>query len=145
MPFSAMTSSVANCGAISYTIGTIDNTVYTIDGTNSNVLAQPTDKTVWVGDHTFTVTGTLDSYNTKTATSNTVTVTIVNPCSTTTVVSKAVNAMTTTVLVSKAQTFTDFTDAASVLYGAGTCGTFTYSIKMSDGTTAVPAYLTLAT
>ena len=81
MPFSAMTSSVAGCGTINYTVDIIDNTVYTISGLN--VVAQPSDKSVWVGTHTFTVTGTLASYSTKTATSNTVTVVISDPCYTT--------------------------------------------------------------
>jgi len=34
MPFSAMTSSVAGCGAITYTIDIIDSTVYTVSGLN---------------------------------------------------------------------------------------------------------------
>jgi len=34
MPFSAMTSSVAGCGSITYTIDIIDNTVYTVSGTD---------------------------------------------------------------------------------------------------------------
>ena len=34
MPFSAMTGTVTGCGVITYTVNTIDNTVYTISGTD---------------------------------------------------------------------------------------------------------------
>jgi len=46
-----------------------------------------------------------------------------------------------------AHTFTAFTDSVSVAktaYGANLCGVPTYRITMDDGTTAVPAYLTLS-
>ena len=48
---------------------------------------------------------------------------------------------------SDSTTFTAYTDSvstASIAYGANNCGVPTYEIKMSDGTTAVPGYLTLS-
>jgi len=140
-----MTSSVAGCGAITYTIDIIDNTVYTISTTH--VVAQPSLKS-WVGTHTFTVTGTLDSYTTKTATSNTVTVVISDPCFSTVIDTKAVLDMAASVLgASDTKSFTAFTDSvatASTAFGADLCGVATYRITMSDGTAGVPAYLTLS-
>ena len=48
---------------------------------------------------------------------------------------------------SDSTTFTAYTDSvstASAAFGANNCGVPTYEIKMSDGTTAVPGYLTLS-
>jgi len=94
------------------------------------------------------VTGTLDSYTTKTATSNTVTVVISDPCFSTVIDTKAVLDMAASVLgTSDTKSFTAFTDSvatASSAFGADNCGVATYRITMSDGTSGVPAYLTLS-
>jgi len=83
-----------------------------------------------------------------TATSNTVTVVISDPCFGTVIDTKAVLDMAATVLgTSDVKSFTAFTDTvatASSALGTDNCGVATYSITMSDGTTAVPAYLTLS-
>ena len=56
--------------------------------------------------------------------------------------------MTTSILgASDSHTFTAFTNTiavSSVAFGADNCGGQTYSLKMQDGTTNVPDYLSLS-
>jgi len=84
-----------------------------------------------------------------TATSNTVTVVISDPCFATTITdTQTITNLATTVKgASDSTTFTAYTDSVSTstsAFGANNCGVPTYEIKMSDGTTAVPGYLTLS-
>jgi len=76
-----MTSSenVATCGAITYVITAVSlpsDDVYSLNGLAVEGVA--IDDQNWVGVATFKVTGQLGNYDTYA--SNTVTVTIVNPC-----------------------------------------------------------------
>ena len=97
------------------------------------------------------MTSTLTNYNTVSANSNQITVTISNPCASTTITdTQTIPQLTTTVKgTAGTHTFTAYTDSVSTTtntngFGANNCGVPTYTITMSDGTTAVPGYLTLS-
>ena len=152
--FTALSESVGTCGAVTYTFKNTDTAqqtatdgVFSLSGLAFGGTA--TTITPWVGTHTFYVTATLDNYTTKTIDSNQISVTIGNPCTSTTITdTQTITNLATTVKGdSDSTTFTAYTDSvstASAAFGANNCGVPTYEIKMSDGTTAVPGYLTLS-
>jgi hypothetical protein len=123
----------------------IDKSVYSISGLS--VVAQPSDKKTWIGNFDFSVTAVLKNYNTLQANSEEVTVTISDPCTSTTIdASQTINDMSTTIYGDPVtRTFVEFTDSAdqaSSSFGTGKCGAREYSLTLADGN-PVPDFLSL--
>jgi len=135
-----MTSSedVATCGAITYVITAVSlpsNDVYSLNGLAVEGVA--IDDQNWVTTATFKVTGQLGAYDTYD--SNTVSVTIVNPCTGTdiTVTSFTSTSLSTTILgIGIGLPFpeaTDSIDEGISNYGDNLCGLYDYKVVAQDG------------
>jgi len=88
--FTALSESVGTCGPVTYTFKNTDTAqqtatdgVFSLSGLAFGGTA--TTITPWVATHTFYVTATLDNYTAKTIDSNQISVTIGNPCTSTTI------------------------------------------------------------
>ena len=75
--FEAATDSIGACGAFTYSVNGLDESLYTVDGTS---IEFSPDALTFVSDHDFTVTATLTDYDVLDATSEPKTLTVTNPC-----------------------------------------------------------------
>lgn len=155
--YSALSESIGTCGAVTYTFKITETTttkqtdadaVFSANGLTT-FEGTASDMTKWVGTFTFYVTATLTNYSTKTIDSNQISVTISNPCFTSTITdAQTISNLAVSVHgASDSTSFTAFTDAistASAAFGANNCGVPTYRITMTDGTSGVPNYLSLS-
>ena len=149
------------CGDFSYKIyyesndAEVDTAVYSVDASTQSaplISATPTDRGAWIGSFTFYVVATYGSYNSVTATSsNELTVTIVEPCLSTTITDTVTfSTMTLSVLGGAVtQNFVKHKDAKSVLYpnglpGEDICGPRAYSIAFTPALNPATTITTFA-